>query len=538
MSAKIQAVVHNYKSKVETFCIKYELPPDVKDHFIKTGLDVKKTNLTNQTRFILATLYHKYKAIGQLRLLRKDIKFTFQISDSSFDNLKKLKPLETMKVNAYDDKRNNTPCKFVVLEERLAVYLELCQKKLGSVHSGPFIQSQALVFFDQLKANGLIDSDVIFTASNGWLQGFKKRRNLKYKASRGTTDTIDKKEAYKLLDTLIRNNGLLDYLASDIFNLDETVLFWRTLAKKGLVFGGEAPKVALSKDRVTLVVAASLTGEKLPLCLIGTANQPRAFNNNDQKILKDDNKLYYSFKKDTAWMTQHTFYEYLKYLDNIFKSQNRKVVMLCDAPSVHLLGQLDANNQLTIQEFDNLKLIYLPSNCTCVLQPADQGIIRSFKARYRYHLLTKLCAKADTYLNDTNSDLTTFKLNKYIEFKDCVEMSIMAWADINQSVIVNAWVKSTIASYWHVPKIKSTLYLQQLALKQCLKRSQSIFKDLDVFNSFSVFEDMGNMDYSLMTSNDLAIEVSQSCDEITSANQQDPDLVENLTAPTMEAYNM
>ena len=75
--------------------------------------------------------------------------------------------------------------------------------------------------------------------------------------------------------------------------------------------------------------------------------------------------------------------------------------MLCDAPSVHLLGQLDVNNQLIIQEFSNNKLIYLPSNCTAlIIQPADQVMIRSFKARYRYHLLNTLCARSADYINE------------------------------------------------------------------------------------------------------------------------------------------
>ena len=294
-----------------------------------------------------------------------------------------------------------------------------------------------------------------------------------------------------MLDKIIQNNGLLEYDACDVFNLDETALFWRTIAKRGLVIGTEAPKVAPLKDRVTLVVAASLTGEKLPLCLIGTANQPNGFRLPAQQTLKDNYSLFYAFEKDTAWMTRNTFYENLKYSSRYFKSHNHHIDLLCDAPSVHLLGTLDKNSQLIIQTFEFIKLIYLPSDCTCVLQPADQGLIRSFKARYRYHLLTRLCAESQSFIEDSNSNLQTFNIKHKIKFNDCVSMCILAWSDIDTSVIVNAWVKSTIAAYWNIPKMKSSLYLHQRALKDCLKRSKSIFADLDVFNEFTAYEDMG-----------------------------------------------
>ena len=406
--------------------------------------------------------------------------------------------------------------------------------------SGPFIRAQAEIFFKQLQDSGEYSLACTFSASTGWLDGLKKRRKIKYKALRGSTDTINKNQALLLLDDLIKKNGLLAYNAWDIFNLDETALFWRTLAKRGLCFDGQAPKVALNKDRVTLVVAASLTGEKLPLCLIGTANEPNDFKKKEQQDLKNNDSLFYSHKKGTAWMTQNTFREYLLYLNSIFVKQNRHVVMLCDAPSVHLLGQLDENNQLIIQEFTNMKLIYLPSNCTALIQPCDQGIIRSFKARYRYHLLNRLCARAADILSNPDQDLTTFKINSKIKFKDCVEMSILAWSDINESVIVNAWVKSTIAAYWQVPKIKSTLHLHKLALKETLRKSKSIFKDLDVFNEFSVFEDMGTMDYNLMTEDDLR-EESLAIEEFNESNAlvllEDPQPSEIVSAPRNEAFN-
>ena len=59
-----------------------------------------------------------------------------------------------------------------------------------------------------------------FDASNGWLEGFKKRMGISYKASRGSSDAINKKEEYQKLDEIIRGNKLELYNADQIFNID------------------------------------------------------------------------------------------------------------------------------------------------------------------------------------------------------------------------------------------------------------------------------------------------------------------------------
>ena len=55
------------------------------------------------------------------------------------------------------------------------MYLEQVQRKFSAVHSGPFIQAQAIVFFEQLQTLDIIPANSLFEASNGWLSGFKKR---------------------------------------------------------------------------------------------------------------------------------------------------------------------------------------------------------------------------------------------------------------------------------------------------------------------------------------------------------------------------
>ena len=54
---------------------------------------------------------------------------------------------------------------------------------------------------------------------------------------------------------------------------------------------------------------------------------------------------------------------------------NRKVILLLDNASVHKIAPGNEPANITVR--------FLPPNTTSVLQPADAGVIHSFKAQYR-----------------------------------------------------------------------------------------------------------------------------------------------------------
>lgn len=79
-----------------------------------------------------------------------------------------------------------------------------------------------------------------------------------------------------------RLGRILDqYSADDIYNADETGVFYQILPDKTLEFkkvdchGGKK-----SKERLTAMVCANMTGnDKLPLLIIGKSAKPRCFKN-------------------------------------------------------------------------------------------------------------------------------------------------------------------------------------------------------------------------------------------------------------------
>jgi hypothetical protein len=81
----------------------------------------------------------------------------------------------------------------------------------------------------------------------------------------------------------------------------------------------------------------------------------------------------------------------------------------------------------------NVEVSYLPANTTSVLQPLDQGIIRTFKLYYKKILVEYLLDLNDNEKEYTPITTTQTIINIY-----------KAWRKVNESTIVNCWRKAGI----------------------------------------------------------------------------------------------
>ena len=129
-----------------------------------------------------------------------------------------------------------------------------------------------------------------------------------------------------------------------------------------------------AKERITLLLCCSATGEKLEPLIIGKSANPRCFRGINVRTL---NIRYESNRR--AWMTRDIFVAWLKSLNNKFRRQNRKILLFVDNCSAHPDIQLS-----------NIKLKFLPPNTTSKLQPCDAGIIQTLKANYRIQLVNHI----------------------------------------------------------------------------------------------------------------------------------------------------
>lgn len=103
------------------------------------------------------------------------------------------------------------------LEDDLSAWFNDCRARLIPL-SGPMIQQKALLL---AKKNKISD----FKASNGWLDRFKKAQCISYKSisgERGDVNLEQCEEWKSRLPSLVEG-----YNPSDIYNLDETGIFYR-----------------------------------------------------------------------------------------------------------------------------------------------------------------------------------------------------------------------------------------------------------------------------------------------------------------------
>ncbi|XP_060865257.1 tigger transposable element-derived protein 6-like [Metopolophium dirhodum] len=109
----------------------------------------------------------------------------------------------------------------------------------------------------------------IFKLVRGWLEKFKKRHDLTFKKVCGESASVDPCNSQDLKNELI--DLLVDYDARDIFNSDETGLFYKCLPDRTLTFKNEKCHGSKnSKERITVVLAANMDGsQKLKPLMIG-----------------------------------------------------------------------------------------------------------------------------------------------------------------------------------------------------------------------------------------------------------------------------
>ena len=155
----------------------------------------------------------------------------------------------------------------------------------------------------------------------------------------------------------IKLRQILDTFAPrDIYNADETGLFWKALPDRTLAFENERVSGGkLSKGRVTCLVCASMAGEKMSLLLIEKRANPQAF--------KRTNRLPVEYRANRkTWMTSTLFDEWLLKLDKRMRAEKRNVALILDYCAAHSVNTAAVRN---------VSVYFLPPNTTSKTQPMD-----------------------------------------------------------------------------------------------------------------------------------------------------------------------
>ncbi|XP_050069536.1 tigger transposable element-derived protein 4-like [Anopheles maculipalpis] len=274
----------------------------------------------------------------------------------------------------------------------------------GQPLEGPVIKAQAKLFSIKL---GIDD----FSASNGWLDGFKKRHDI----------TLNRSQ-YALASGVGRHgtdcftNLLDEYEANDIYSIAVTGLFYKCLPEQICKYQSkERLDSGIEQENLTVLLCANITGtEKLPILVIGRTKWP--------ELLEDKQNPSVRYEINAkAWITAPIFLEWLTELNDKMVANERQIVLLVNQLPVPVI----------LPRLANVKIVTHPSKFTSDdTQPRHDDLIHSFKQNYRSDMVTYLlnCRKK--------------RIKPSIKLSYALDVIARAWQHVNSDTIVNHFMQA------------------------------------------------------------------------------------------------
>ncbi|GBC25036.2 tigger transposable element-derived protein 6-like [Rhizophagus irregularis DAOM 181602=DAOM 197198] len=334
------------------------------------------------------------KKISTPSLKQKELANEYEVSEGMISDI--LKEKDRWLVVDLDSHqaglRREKKIPFPIIKETLTLWVESALQ-VSLIINDDILSSKALELAFLCRKDK-------FKGSNGWVDNFKKRHNLRQYNMHEEAASAPIQE----LDTM--REEIRKVLKN--YALKTSLIVMRQL-----------------KDRVTVLLTCNATGsEKLCPLFIHKYENPRALKNINKKTLPVD---YHWNPK--SWMQVSIWNQYLKKLDARMRTQGQNILLLVDNALTHALFE---TTRLT-----NITLEFLPPNTTAHLQPCDQGIINSFKAQYRKLYLHN---QVKSYDNFNEYGTEPVKIN----IKKCIKYIARAWDSVTKTTIENCWLKADI----------------------------------------------------------------------------------------------
>ena len=323
----------------------------------------------------------------------------------------------------------------VEMERLLMIWLEDQNQRHIPV-SLALVQEKARCLFNDIKARRIasgVECNEDFNASRGWFNRFRKRANIHSIRMQGEAADADAKMAAEYPETfktIIEEGG---YLPCQIWNVDETGLYWKKLPSRTYISREEksASGHKPAKDRLTLLLGGNASGDcKLKPMLVYKFLNPRALTG----VIKASLPVIWR-QNDSAWVT-------IKLFENWFKDDFvPEVERYCKSKKIPFKILLTLDNApghgVRLDELNpNVKVVYLPANTTSIIQPMDQGVIATFKAYY----LRRTLAMAVRATEDGKKTLKQFWKDTY-NIYEAIKNIAASWNEVSESCMKGVWNK-------------------------------------------------------------------------------------------------
>lgn len=382
---------------------KMSMPKNIKKRVsltIEKKIEIIQRHEKGESQKALATEFN----VGRTTIsdiLKRKMKF-FSFVAQNADKSENLKRRRTLRKTIHK-----------VLEEKVMEwYNEL--RDSGAYISGPMIAQKAQQLHKEL---GYTDH---FTASNGWLDRFKVRNGIKLCGLREIKTESDANAVAPFKAELASLAQWYNLSLEQIYNADETDLFYRMLPNPNDDMNEVKASVRVYRERLTVLCCSNATGtHKLPLVCIGRGKRSRTFTAQEQRALKESIQYY---SQETAWMDSEIFKNWFhthfipsvrQYLSAQGLDEN--ALLLIDRSPSH-------PDEQYLRSEDNLIFVqYFPAKVKSLIQPMEQGIIQNLKLHYRYDLLADLVAK----------NISIPEYYKQFCIKDAIKLIAESWNKIS-----------------------------------------------------------------------------------------------------------
>ncbi|KAH1177172.1 hypothetical protein KIL84_010874 [Mauremys mutica] len=224
----------------------------------------------------------------------------------------------------------------VKTEEVLNLWLEDMNPKRVPI-DGNMLQEKALSIYALFKPpteEGQPSDKEEFKASQGWLNSFRNRFNLKNMETAGEAASANEEaaKAYpKQLKKIIEERV---YLPEQVFNADETGLFWNKMPTCTYISKSErqAPDFKAAKDHVTVLLCGNAAGHLIKPGLLYRAANPCALKGKNKNLLpvfwKSNKKAWVTAALFLDWFHKCFILEVKQYLEE--KGLDFKVLLIVD----------------------------------------------------------------------------------------------------------------------------------------------------------------------------------------------------------------
>nr|CAB3238194.1 dihydrolipoyl dehydrogenase, mitochondrial [Phallusia mammillata] len=280
-------------------------------------------------------------------------------------------------------------------------------KSKGIMVNGPLLRKKAKDFALLLGED--------FNPSMSWVTRWRERHSIFLKRQ-DEVKLYQDSEATEQWITSVWPSIQERYSASEIYNCDETGIYFRKLPEKSMYIVNEK----LSGDqkcmeRLTVLLATNMDGsDKQELLVIGKTMESQCFTGIKKLPIK-----YRS--NSSAWVTPAIFQEWLESFDERLQEQNKKICLLLDSCFAHKIEE---------KGLRCVELVYLPPNSVPSVQPLDQGITKNMKHYYRRRLLQKILLSIEA-----NEATTAAEVAWSLSVLDAVNLLSASWNDVSAETI-------------------------------------------------------------------------------------------------------